>query len=103
MIGHNDIIRIPDTVKHTGRKLELAIHFVYFNDESFLNYVNRSVNPKLLSTLGTRKKGTYYDKKFLFQGIDDVLQHYNKSNIFISQIHSENEFRSIMEDLEENW
>ena len=65
--------------------------------------VDRSIRLKLISTLGKRKKGTGFDKKLLFQGIYDVLRHYNKADIFISKISEDNKFRSIMKDINNKW
>ena len=69
---------------------------VYINDQSFLHSVYRTVTLKLLTVLGTRKKGENYDSKLLFQGIDSVLQHYNKADILIS-------FKKWLIELEEGW
>ena len=75
----------------------------YINDECFLHSVDRSIKMKLISTLGTRKKGEGYNKDLLFQAIDNVLWHYNKADIFVSQIHADNEFRTMMKYLKEKW
>ena len=57
IVNRNDVIELPDELQHNGRKLELAIDVVYINNECFLHSVDRSIQLKLLSTLGMRKKG----------------------------------------------
>ena len=76
---------------------------VYINDQSFLHSVDRTIKSKLLTALGTRKKGENYDSKLLYKGIDSVLRHYNKANILISGIHAENEFKTLLSELEDRW
>ena len=39
----------------------------------------------------------------LFQGIDNVLRHYNRADIYVTVIHADNEFKPIFADLEDKW
>ena len=39
----------------------------------------------------------------LFEGIDNVLHHYNRADIYISVIHADKEFKPIFADLEDKW
>ena len=81
VVTTEDVIELPTELQHNGRKIELAIDVVYINDQSFLHLVDRSIKLKLLTALGTRKKGENYDAKLLYEGIDNVLRHYNKARI----------------------
>ena len=76
---------------------------VYINNQSFLQSVDWTIKLKLITVLGTRKKGENYDSNLLFQGTDSFLQHYNKVDIIISCIHAENEFKTLLSELEDGW
>ena len=39
----------------------------------------------------------------LFSGLDNILMHYNTNDIFVSRIHADNKFRSIINQLEDEW
>ena len=39
----------------------------------------------------------------LFDGLDVILRHYNKNGIWVSLIHADNKFRSIMSELVDIW
>ena len=98
-----DNIKLPAELIHNGRKIELAIDVVYINDQSFLHSVDRSVKLNLLSALGTRKKGQNYDSDLLYAGINDVLRHYNKADIYVERIHADTEFRTLTKQLVDKW
>ena len=57
------------------------IDVVYINDQTFLNLVDWTIKLKLISALGTRKKGKHYDSVLLYKGIDNTLWHYNTYEI----------------------
>ena len=61
-MNKNDVIELPEELHHHGRNVELTISVVYINDECFLHSAHRSIKLKLISTLGTRKKGEDYNK-----------------------------------------
>ena len=103
VINKNDIIELPPELNVKGRKAELAIDVVYINDQSFLHSVDRTIKLRGLSHLGTRKKGQNYDKVMLLAGLDIILRHYNKHDIFVSLIHADNEFRSLFNMLADDW
>ena len=84
-------------------RLELAIDVVYINDQSFLHSVDRRIKFKGISHLGTRKKGQNYTKESLCSGVENILRHYNKNDIYVSTIHADNEFRSVIKMLEDKW
>ena len=65
--------------------------------------VDRSIKLKLILIFGTRKKRDGYNTNLRIQAIYNVLQHYNKAYILVSQIHADDDFRIIMIDLEDNW
>ena len=73
VVHKNDVIELPEDLQHNGRKLELAIDVVYINDEFFLHSVDRRIKLKLISTLGTRKKGEGYNRDLLFQAIANII------------------------------
>ena len=103
VINKNEIIELPPELNVRGRKVELAIDVVYINDQSFLHSVGRTINLQGLSHLGTRKKGQNYDKEMLFAGLDKILRHYNKHDIFVSMIHADNKFHSLFNMLADDW
>ena len=98
-----DIIELLPELNVRGMKVELAIDVVYINDQSFLHAIDRTIKLRGIAHLGTRKKGENYTKEMLFSGIDVILRHYNKFDIWISLIHADNEFRSILRELEDIW
>ena len=98
-----DNIKLHAELIHNGRKVELTIEVAYINDQSFLHSVDRSIKLKLLLALGTRKKGQNYDSDLLYAGIDDVLRHYNKADIYVERIHADNEFRTLTKQLVDKW
>ena len=84
-------------------RLELAIDVVYINDQSFLHSVDRRIKFKGISHLGTQQKDQNYTKESLCSGIENILRHYNKNDIYVTTIHTDNEFRSVMKMLEDKW
>ena len=36
-------------------------------------------------------------------GIDDIIRHYNKANIYVERIHADNEFRTLIKELVNKW
>ena len=65
--------------------------------------MDRSLKCPHAVVLGTVRKGKGYNKEVLYQGLDDVLRKYNASGIRISRMHANNEFRSVLNDLVDNW
>lgn len=41
--------------------------------------------------------------KDLFEGLDQMLCHYNKDGIMISTIHANNEFKSMLAEVKDFW
>ena len=48
-------------------------------------------------------KGQAYNKEVLLAGLNHILWKYNKADVVISKLHADNEFKSVMEDLDEKW
>ena len=65
--------------------------------------MNRTINLNSLSSLGARKKGERYNKDIIFKGLDEVLRYYKKADIYIKQIHAENQCRTLVEELTDKW
>ena len=53
--------------------------------------------------LGTKKKGENYNMDVLYAGIDKVLRVYNRVGIYINTIHANHEFKTLLNDLEDQW
>ena len=51
--------------------------------------------------LGKKKKGKSYEKEILFQGIDEALRGYNKADVYIKMIHTDNGFCLIFNKLKD--
>ena len=103
VVNKNDVIEIPPELEVKGMRLELAIDVVYINDQSFLHAVDRTIKLRGIAHLGTRKKKESYTKEMIFAGLDVILRHYNKNDTWVSLIHADNEFKSIMNELEDVW
>ena len=56
VVTTEDVVELPDELKHKGRKVELAIDVVYSNNQSFLHSVDWTIKLKLLTVFRTRKK-----------------------------------------------
>ena len=39
----------------------------------------------------------------LFVGIDNILCHYNRADIYVTVVHVDNEFKQLFNDLEAEW
>ena len=98
IVSKSDIVELPPKLRIQGRKIELAIDVVCINNESFLHSVDRLLKRNGLVVLGTRKKDESYTKKILYEGLDKILKFYNRADIYISMIHCDNEFKSILKD-----
>ena len=84
-------------------KLEIAIDVVYINKEAFLHSVDRRIRCPNIVVLGTKAKGRGYNKEILTKGIDILLRFYNRSDVTITKIHADNEFKSTLETLTKDW
>ena len=84
-------------------KLEIAIDVVYINKEAFLHSVDRRIRCLNIVVLETRAKGRGYNKEILAKGIDIILRFYNRSDVTITKIHADNEFKSVLEELTADW
>ena len=69
----------------------------------FLHTIDHTLNFNGLVTLGTRTKGESYTSTGLCQGLDKVLRLYNRADIYVTQIHCDNEFKKIFRELDEDW
>ena len=103
VVRESDTIDLPKELQITGMKLEIAIDVVYINKEAFLHSVDRRIRCPNIVVLGTKAKGRSYNKEILTKGIDIVLRFYNRSNVTITKIHADNEFKSTLETLTKDW
>ena len=103
VVNRNNVIDLPPELKIKGMKVELAMDVVFISDQSFLHTVDRTIKFRRLSHLGTGKKNQGYMKENFFAGIDMILRHYNKHGIYVSVIHADNKFQSILNELVDVW
>ena len=103
VVDKNDFIDLPPELKVKGMEIELAVDVVYINDQSFLHSVDRTIKFRGLSHLGTRKKGKNYTLDILKEGIANVIRYYNRGGIIITVIHADGEFKSMKEELEDDF
>lgn len=103
VVKWDDAIDLPSELKVKGLEIELAINVVYINDQSFLHSIDQTIKLRGLSTLGTRKGDENYIKDMLYSGINNILCHYNKMEIYVTTIHADNDFRPLFTNLEDKW
>ena len=83
--------------------MELAVDVVFINNEVFLHTLDRKIKCPHSVVLGTRVKGQAYNKEVLLAGLNHIFRKYNNADVVISKLHADNEFKSVMEDLDEKW
>ena len=93
----NDVIDLPSELIIS--ETELAIDVVYVESEAFLHAIDRKIKAKSLVPLGTKKKA---DASDLLDGLKKIIWSYNRSDVRITMIHADNEFRSIEDEIKED-
>ena len=88
-----NLIELPTELVTAGRKIELAIDMFFINNESFFHTVDRTLKFNGLVALGTKTKGEIYTSEGLCEGLDEVLRLYNRADVYVAQIHCDNEFK----------
>ena len=59
--------------------------------------MDRTLKFNGLVALGTRVKGESYTSEGLCKGLDKVLRLYNRADVYVTQIHCDNEFEIFFE------
>ena len=76
---------------------------MYINREAFLHSVDRTIRCNGIFSLGSKKKGEMYTETTLRAALDDILRLYNRSDIYVTRIHADNEFKSVFREFDETW
>ena len=69
----------------------------------FLHTVDRTLKFNGLVALGTLTNGESYTSEGFCKGSDEVLILYNRADIYVTQIHCDNEFKKSIRKLDEDW
>ena len=99
----NNIVELPPELITKGRKIEITIDIFYINGEAFLHSVDRTIQYNGIVSLGSKKKGEMYTATTLCAALDDILRLYNRADIYVTRIHTDNEFKSVFRELDETW
>ena len=95
-IMSKDIIEIPEEIYMKNHKLQLCIDIVYINGMTFLVSIDKEIKFRSIVHLMKRIKG------LLYEGLDKIIKVYNSAGFRIKVIHADNEFRSLLEDVQDN-
>ena len=79
-----------------NHKLQLCIDIVYINGMTFLVSIDKEIKFRSMVHLMKRIKS------LLYEGLDKIVRVYNSAGFRIKVIHADNEFRSLLEDVEDN-
>ena len=96
-------MELPSKLQMNGKEVDLAVDVVYINQEAFLHAVDRTIKCPSCVAIGTYTKGEAPTKETLTAAISEIVRKYNRANVRIRTIHADNEFRSVMSNLEEEW
>ena len=91
-----DIREIPEEIYLKNYKLHLCIDIVYINGMTFLVSIDREIRFRLIVHLKKRAKS------LLYEGLDKIIRVYNNAGFRIKVILADNEFRPLLEDVEDN-
>ena len=97
-----DLIELPTELVTAGRKIELAIYVVFIDNGSFLHTVDCTLKFNGLVALGTRTKGESYSSEGLCKGLDEVLRLYNQSDVYVTQMHCDNNVEKCFRELDKD-
>ena len=95
-IMSKDIIEIPEEIYLKNYKLHLCIDIVYINGMTFLVSIDKEIRFRSIVHL---KKCS---KSLLYEGLDKITRVYNTAGFRIKIILADNEFRPLLEDVEDD-
>ena len=98
VVTREDMIDLPKEL--TIVETELAIDVIYVDSEAFLHAIDRKIKGKALVPLGTMQKAKAAD---LIKGLKAIIKEYNRLGVKITMIHADNEFRSIEQEVDDNF
>ena len=73
IVTTNDIVELPPELITKGRKVEITIDIVYFNNEAFLHSVDRTIRYNGIVSLGSKKKREMYTATTLCKVLDAIM------------------------------
>ena len=91
----NNEIDVPPEIYEEHSNLELCMDVMLVNRQPMLTTIDRSIKFRGLVPLNSRKKNE------LYRALDVILRHYNKSGFKVTKIHCDNEFRTLMEEIQD--
>ena len=98
VVTKEDMLDLPDELKIT--ETELAVDVMFVEDQAFVHSLDRKIKGGCLVPLGTMRKAT---SKQLLNALKKIIRFYNKADIRINLIHTDNEFKEIEELVDEKW
>ena len=92
----NDHIEIPEEIYQLYQELELCMDIMFVNGMPMLTTVDRTIKFRGLVPLNNRKE------KEIFRGLDVILRYYNQAGFRIVKLHCDNEFRNMLEKIQDD-
>jgi len=92
----DDLIEIPKEIKELHQDLILCIDIMFINGLPMLTCIDRSLRFRSLVTMEDRTTPSIYD------ALDKVLRLYNRAGHSIKEMHCDQEFKKVMDEIADN-